>query len=83
MYGKTGDRVKRGTLRGVRCTELCSIFTLRAVQYNDQSVERPDPKGLSTFFVSAPSSRRIGDSNSCPQPDLELGAVRKWLASRC
>ncbi len=46
------------------------------------SVERPDPKGLSTFLVSAPSSCRTGDSNSC-SPDLELGALTKWLASRC
>ncbi len=44
-------------------------------------VERPDPKGLSTL-VSAPSSCRTGDLNSCP-PDLELGALTKWLASRC
>ncbi len=44
-------------------------------------VERSDPKGLSTL-VSAPSSRLTGDLNSCP-PDLELGALTKWLASRC
>ncbi len=44
---------------------------------------------LSTFnfprvfilLVSAQSSRRIGESNSCP-PDLELGALTKWQASR-
>ncbi len=41
-----------------------------------------DPKGLSTFLVSAPSSCHTGYSNSCP-PDLELGALIKWLASRC
>ncbi len=44
-------------------------------------VERPDPNGLSIFLVSAPSSRRRGDSNSHP-PDMDLGALIKWLASR-
>ena len=43
-------------------------------------VERPDPRGLSTFLVSAQSSCRTGDSNSCP-PDLELGTLTKLLAS--
>ncbi len=38
------------------------------------------PKDLSTL-VSAPNSHHTGDSNSCP-PDLELGALTKWLASR-
>jgi hypothetical protein len=33
------------------------------------------------FLVSAQSSFRIGDLNSCPS-DLELGALTKWLASR-
>jgi hypothetical protein len=51
------------------------------LEKNEVHVERPDPKGLSTL-VSAPSSCRTGDVNSCP-PDLELGAVTKWLASRC
>ncbi len=37
------------------------------------TVERPDPKDLSTL-VSAPSSRHTVDSNSCP----ELGAITKW-----
>ncbi len=32
------------------------------------------------LLVTASSSRRIGDSNSCP-PDLELGSLTKWLAS--
>ncbi len=40
-----------------------------------------DP-GSFPLSVSAPSSRRIGDSNSCP-PDLELGILAKCLASRC
>jgi hypothetical protein len=44
------------------------------------TVERPDPKDLFTL-VSAWSSRHTGDSNSCP-PDLELGVLTKWLASR-
>ncbi len=35
---------------------------------------------LSTL-VSAPSSCRTGDSNSCPL-NLKLGALTKWLASR-
>ncbi len=43
-------------------------------------VERPDPKGLSAI-VSAPNSCHTGDPNSCP-PDLELGALTKWLASQ-
>jgi hypothetical protein len=34
------------------------------------------------LLVSATSSCRTGDSNSCP-PDLELGALTKWLATRC
>ncbi len=33
------------------------------------------------LLVRAPSSCHIWDSNSCP-PDLELGALTKWLASR-
>ncbi len=33
------------------------------------------------LLVSAPSSHPIRDSNSC-FPDLELGALTKWLASR-
>ncbi len=33
------------------------------------------------LLVSAPSSCRKGDSNSCPS-DLKLGALTKWLASR-
>jgi hypothetical protein len=45
------------------------------------NVERPDPKGLSTFsqcteFFSP------GDSNSCP-PDVVSPALTKCLASRC
>ncbi len=40
------------------------------------TVERPDPKDLSTF------SQCTGDLNSCP-PDLELDALTKWLASLC
>jgi hypothetical protein len=47
------------------------------VKYN--CVERPDPNFH--FLVSAPSPCRTGDLNSCP-PDLELGALTKWLASR-
>ncbi len=43
------------------------------------TVERSNPKGLSTFS-NAPSSCRTGDSNSSP-PDLELGALIKWLAA--
>jgi hypothetical protein len=43
-------------------------------------VERPESKDLS-ILVSAQSSRHTGDSNSCP-PDLELGTLTKWLASR-
>jgi hypothetical protein len=40
------------------------------------------PKDLFPLYVvSALSSRLTGDSNACP-PDLELGAVAKWLASR-
>jgi hypothetical protein len=46
------------------------------------TVERFEKKGVLPLLVSAPSSCRIGDSNSCP-PDLELGALTKWLASRC
>ncbi len=42
------------------------------IQY-DNNVERSDPKGLS-LLVSALSSCRTGDSNSCP-PDLESGAL--------
>ncbi len=34
------------------------------------------------FLVSTPNSRRIGNSKTCPQ-DLKLGALTKWLASRC
>jgi hypothetical protein len=33
------------------------------------------------LLVSAPSSCLTADSNSC-LPDLELGALTKWLASR-
>ncbi len=44
------------------------------------TVERPDPKDLSTL-VNGPRSRRIGNSNSHP-PDLELGVLTKWLARR-
>ncbi len=35
------------------------------------------------LLVRAPSSPRIGYSYSCPPPDLKLGALTKWLASRC
>jgi hypothetical protein len=45
-------------------------------------VERPDPKGLSTFSQCTEFFCRTRDLNSCP-PDLELGALTKWLASRC
>ncbi len=44
------------------------------------TAERPDPKDLSTL-ESAPRSSHTGDSNSC-LPDLELGALFIWLASR-
>ncbi len=44
------------------------------------TVERPDPKSLSTFSQCT-ELRCIGDSSSYP-PDLELGALTKWLASR-
>ncbi len=40
----------------------------------------PDTKDLS-ILVNPPSTGHTGDSNSWP-PDLELGAVTKWLASR-
>ncbi len=40
------------------------------------------PQGSFHFLVSAPSSCHTGDSNSYP-PDLKLGALTKWLASRC
>ncbi len=39
------------------------------------------PQGSFYFLVRAKSFPRIGDSNSCP-PDLELGALVKWLASQ-
>jgi hypothetical protein len=42
------------------------------------TVERLDLKGSFHFLVSAPSSCRTGDTNSCP----ELGSLTKWLASR-
>ncbi len=42
--------------------------------------ERPDQR-IFPLLVSSPSSRRIGDSNSCP-PDPESGVLTKWLASR-
>jgi hypothetical protein len=47
---------------------------------NTDTVERPDPKSLSTFSQCTEFSR-IGDSKSCP-PDLELGTLTKCLASR-
>ncbi len=54
---------------------LSSIYTLLDI------VERPDPlKGLSTFCQCTEFPPQ-GDSNSCP-PDMELGALTKWLASR-
>ncbi len=43
------------------------------------TVERPDPKGLSTF---SQCTEFPPHSNSCPQ-DLELVALTNWLASRC
>jgi hypothetical protein len=43
-------------------------------------MERLDPKDLATL-ISAPSSIQAGDTKSCP-PDLELGAITQWLASR-
>ncbi len=46
-------------------------------EFNCNAVERPDPKGLSTF-----SQCSTGDSNSLP-PDLELGALTKLVASQC
>ncbi len=48
---------------------------------NYKDVERPDPKGLFTFSQCT-SSCRAEDSKSCP-PDLKLGSLTKWLASRC
>ncbi len=46
----------------------------------DQSVERPDPKDLSTFqYTEFPLSQ--GDLNSYP-PNMELGTLSNWLASR-
>jgi hypothetical protein len=48
---------------------------------NTDTVEWPDPRPVFPLWVSALSSRRIGDSKSC-SPDLEIGTLNKWLASR-
>jgi hypothetical protein len=59
-------------------TQTDSVLHVRhdMITWGFTTVERLDPKDLSTL-VSAPPHR---DSNSCP-PDLELGALTKWLAS--
>ncbi len=44
------------------------------------TVERPDPKALYTL-INASYFRYTGDSYLC-SPDLELGALTKWIASR-
>ncbi len=48
--------------------------------FGDKSNANIVDPGSFPLSVSAPSSRRIGDSNSCP-PDLKLGALTKRLAS--
>jgi hypothetical protein len=53
--------------------KLCQASKIRRI-----FVEKPDPKGLSTFSKRT-ESRRTGDSNSGP-PNLELDALNKWLA---
>ncbi len=52
-----------------------------AILHNSTQCRKVWPQGSFHFLVNAPSSRRIGDSNSRP-PDLELGALTKWLSSR-
>jgi hypothetical protein len=66
--------------RALHCPVTCPAICV-PIGRVDTRVDRPDPKDLSTFLVSAPSSCRTGDS-SCP-PDLEISAVTKWLGSRC
>jgi len=55
---------------------ICTICALHM-----QWCRKTWPQGPFHLLVSAPSFRSTGDSNSCP-PDLEFGALTKWLASR-
>ncbi len=58
-------------------SSLCHVYTLKS-----EYCKKTWPQGSLHFLGSARSSCRTGDLNSFP-PDLELGALTKWLASRC
>ncbi len=70
-----------GVAASTKSMVFLALSIMVAVLHNSTQCRKVWPQGYFHFLVNAPSSRRIGDSNSRP-PDLELGALTKWLASR-
>jgi hypothetical protein len=78
--GQVNLPVTRHSARVMQPYRECATFEAWHDNVGVTTVERPDPNDLSTL-VSAWSYSHAGGLYACP-PDLELGALTKWLASR-